>query len=602
MRPGPFRIAVTTLTSVAVALAQLTPAAAGSGVTRAEYEACHTTDEAAFQQAIDGILRQAMRTGLVGVDYRALVADQWRRIGMDGILDKEVDVAVEAVRNETSLSNLVRSIANEEKAKELATAVAERVYRSDAVKSAIEGLAAGVGGDVGKRIELASVDAAEPAMACLKAFLGPRYGTTVAASVAGNVGSEFGIGAESGGAEVSPGAVLKQSGEGITGAAILVMRRQLANMATRIGQRIVGSILARLVSVVAGGVGLVLIAKDIWDLRKGVLPIIATEMKDKATKDKVQEELARSLEEQIGLHVDEISTKAGQRILEVWKEFLSAHAKVLDLAERNETFRTFLDSIAPERLGRLDEVVALLLQSEGEAGVLKRLADGSLDEIAKTAPVEAIDIARETRNVDLALKWSSLAGDMLPAVLSHELHKRSNPDQYTKASLQRLLAIDDKLAVMRLGGLSREARDVLFERQPGELKELARAHSEQELTALASYLTALPTGPRERVLTAVIADASTLQTLSSDRVRGAILSSRDPSAAVEMMMRPAATTQLADIAADFQAAWDGRVSPILLWERHPLPVLALVLGLLILLALVRRLLSPRRRRATSTTT
>ena len=34
--------------------------------------------------------------------------------------------------------------------------------------------------------------------------------------------------------------------------------------------------LGRLVSVVAGGVGLVLIAKDIWDFRHGVLPIIAT--------------------------------------------------------------------------------------------------------------------------------------------------------------------------------------------------------------------------------------------------------------------------------------------------------------------------------------
>jgi nitrogen regulatory protein PII-like uncharacterized protein len=580
---------------VAVALSGLTPAAAGTQVTRAEYDACQTTDEATFARAINGILEQSMRTGLVGVDYRGLVADQWRRIGMDAILDKEVDVAVEAVRNETSLGNLVRSIANEEKAKELATAVAERVYRSDAVKSAIETLAAGVGGDVGRRIELASHDAAEPAMSCLKAFLGPRYGTTVAASVAGDVGAELGVGAQSGGAEVSPGAVLKQSGEGITGAAILVMRRQLANMATRIGQRIVGSILARLVSVVAGGIGLVLIAKDIWDLRKGVLPIIASEMKDKTTKDKVQEELAMSLEEQIGQHVGEISTKASERIVEVWRQFLSAHAKVLNLAERNEPFRTFLDSIKPDRLGRLDEVVALLLQSEGEPAVLKRLADGSLDEIVKSAPIDAIDIARETRNVDLALKWSSLAGDMLPAVVTHELHKRSHPDQFTKASLQRLLAIDDKLAVMRLGALPRDARDVLFERQPAELKELARAHGEAELTALAGYLTALPQGPRERVLKAVITDAGTLQVLSSDRVRNAILSSRDPSAAVDMMMRPAAATGYVEIVSDFQAAWDGRISPILLWERHTLAVLGLVAALIMLMLLARRIISPRRR-------
>ena len=248
------------------------------------------------------------------------------------------------------------------------------------------------------------------------------------------------------------------------------MRRQLANMAARIGQRIVGSVLARLVSVVAGGVGLVLIAKDIWDLRKGVLPIIAEEMKAKATKDKVQEELAKSLDEQIGEHVKEIGTKAAERVVQIWQEFRRAHAKVLDLAERNPAFRSFLDSVKPEALPRLDEVTSLVLQSEGEPGLLRRLDDGSLDEAVKVVPAAAIDIARETRSIDLALKWSSLAGEHLQDVAGYELHRRANPDQFTKASLQRLFAIGDRLAIMRLGSIDREARDILFERQPDELK------------------------------------------------------------------------------------------------------------------------------------
>ena len=37
-----------------------------------------------------------------------------------------------------------------------------------------------------------------------------------------------------------------------------------------------------------------LIAKDIWDFRYGVLPIIATEMKSADTKEKVRAELARN--------------------------------------------------------------------------------------------------------------------------------------------------------------------------------------------------------------------------------------------------------------------------------------------------------------------
>ena len=108
---------------------------------------------------------------------------------------------------------------------------------------------------------------------------------------------------------VSAGSVLKESTGGLAGATILIVRRQLANLAERVGQRIVGSVLSRLVSVVAGGVGLVLIAKDIWEFRNGVLPIIATEMKAPATKEKVRDELASTLDQQMNDHVKEIAER-----------------------------------------------------------------------------------------------------------------------------------------------------------------------------------------------------------------------------------------------------------------------------------------------------
>src|SRR6185437_4544418 len=82
---------------------------------------------------------------------------------------------------------------------------------------------------------------------------------------------------------------------------------QLSRMAARIGQRVIGAVLSRLVSTVAGVVGVVLIAKDIWDFRHGVLPIIAEEMKSKATKDSVRQEMATTLSEQVGQGVKEIA-------------------------------------------------------------------------------------------------------------------------------------------------------------------------------------------------------------------------------------------------------------------------------------------------------
>src|SRR4029077_7584206 len=153
--------------------------------------------------------------------------------------------------------------------------------------------------------------------------------TTVARIVADGAGKEYSVDPTKGGAQVSTGQVLMEGTEGIAGTVVLVVRRQLATMATRVGQRIVGSILSRLVSVVAGGVGLVLIAKDIWDFRHGVLPIIAEEMKSMAIKDKVRDELARMLSEHVSDSIKDISAATASRVVEIWTDFRRAHAKVL---------------------------------------------------------------------------------------------------------------------------------------------------------------------------------------------------------------------------------------------------------------------------------
>lgn len=581
----------------AIAVGQVAPSAA-QPLSKAEYEACQAREEAAFKAAIQGISVRALRAGIANVDYRAAVGDQWRRIGMDEIVDKRVDLAVEEVRRETSWANLLQSLASQQKAQELATAVAERVYRSDAIKAALEQLAVGVGSEVGKQMEFATADAAEPALACLKAFVGARYGETAARAVIGDAGKDIAIDPSKGAAEMSPGAVLRESSGGIAGAAVLMMRRQLANMTARVGQRIVGSVLARLVSVVAGGIGLVLIAKDIWDLRNGVLPIVATEMKSKENKDKVKEELARTFSEQISGHIQEIGATTADRIIEIWRDFRSAHAEALGLAERNEKFKTFLDSLAPAALPRLDEVVALILADEGEAGLLRRLEDGTLGTAVNALPAPAMEIAREMRSIDAGLKWSALAGDNLPKVVELSLYRRTTPEQLSRASLQRLLALNDQLAIVRLAAIDRSARDTLFELRDADLKTLARSLTEDELSSLSRYLTGLQKEPRERVLQAIAVNPAKIHALASDRVREAVVASADQTAAVSMMLRTGATFDPTAMSEDVRLVVDGRVSPILLWEKHPaLIVAALLLALIVLLLLHRLLFAHPRRRA-----
>ena len=627
MRNRPFRLAVSSLTAAAVSGLSIAPAFAqvaqapvapsatatvptgaqppapasptpqtrgAATITRTEYEACQTRDETGFRTAIEGVTTGALRRGLQGLDYRAVVNDEWRRGNFDEVMSRRVDAAIDELRQETSWTDLITSLASKETAQQLAQSAAERVFRSDEIKRAIEGLAVGVGREIGKRIEIATSDTAEPAIQCLQAFLGPRYGSTVAGVVSRDAAREFQMDPSKASASVSTGQVLAESREGIAGAVILIVRRQLANLATRVGQRIVGAVLGRLVAVVAGGIGVVLIAKDIWELRHGVLPIIANEMKSPATRDKVQDELAKAIGEQIGEHVREIGAKTAERVVEIWHDFRRAHAKVLEISEKDEKFRRFVDTVKPENLGRLDEVAALVLASEGEPAILKRLDDGTLLEAVERMPPAAFEIAREQRSLETALKWQALAGPALPKVIEYELYRRNSPDEFTKAGLERLLKLGDRLAVTRLAALKSGVREPLMELDESSLQKLGRSLGEPELASLSGYLTGLEKVARQRLLTAVVESPAKLTAVTPQSVREAIFASRDQTAALGVMLRSDSIFDFLVFREDALLVKDGRISPHILWARYPVALGVLAFLALLLFMLVWRILFGRR--------
>jgi hypothetical protein len=548
-----------------------------------DYQICQVQSEAEFRTAIEGIVQRSLDKGLAGIDYHLLVAEQWRRGGIEQVIDRQIDEAISQVRAEESWTELLRSLGSSEKAQALATAVAERVYRSEAFKNALEQTSGEIGREIGKRMEIATTDTAEPAAQCMSAFLGPRYGSTIARIVSDDTRKEFELDAQGMSAGVGTGKVLLGGKEAIAGAIILITRRQLAKIAQRLGTRIVGSVLSRVVSVAAGGVGLVLIAKDIWDFRHGVLPIIASEMKSKASKDKVQTEIAGAIKEQIGEHTREIAAGSAERIVEIWKDFRRAHAKVLELADKHVAFKDFLESVKPAAMPRLDQMTALLLESEGVEGVLKRLADGSLNEIVSQWPEEAVDMARDLRRAAPVFKWMALAGGDLAKVARNDIHRKLGPDDITKAGLGRLLALDDRLAIGRLVSVPARERGPLMELETGALKQLARALDESQLASLGAYLTGLKKEAAERVMRAVIQNPQKMQSLGRGYVRDAVLRSADQSAAVDMVLRADSLLDLVTLPQDVQLVADGRVSPILMWEKHPIATLiAGFLGLVVL--------------------
>lgn len=565
-------------------------------MTRADYEACQAQDEAGFKTAIERLTRRGLDQGLQGVDYAEVVSESWRRQNLDDVVDKLVDRATEEVKGESSWGQLLGSLWTKEKAQQLAITVAERVYKSDDMKRALEGLAIDMGSTLGKRIEAATIATAGPAVECLEVYLGPRYGRTIARVVSTDVGKEYSVDAATGQGSASAGSVISQGAGGITGAIILIMRRQLANLASRIGARIVGSVLARIVSVSAGGIGVVLIAMDVWSLRHGVLPIIATEMKARETKTKVKNELAKEVQEQIGENVTEVAAQTAMRVVEIWQEFKRANTKVVELAETDKAFRAFVDQTKPEHLPRLTEAVGLISRLESDGAVLKRLQDKSLSEMVTQWSPAAFEIAREAKSVATAGEWRQLAGKEIDRIVELGLHKVQKPNAFSQVSLGRLLALNDTLAITRLAGLDERGREAFLALGAKDARELARSLDGKQLTVLGSYVPALSTEASARLMRAVATAPQQVGLLARPTVRDGIIGSADQNAALGMILASSGTPNPFQMLEHVKLVTDGRVKPILLWEKHPGVVAGLALALLLTLLMLKRLLFRRKPR------
>ena len=182
---------------------------------------------------------------------------------------------------------------------------------------------------------------------------------------------------------------------------------------------------------------------------------------------------------------------------------------------------------------------------------------------------------------------------MLFRSVDAEIHRRAKPEDFTRASLARVLALEDRTAIARLASVSRDARDILFSVESNDLKVLAKSLSDGELTALAGYIKGLDAAPREQVLKEVAQSPRKMQILSSQRVRGAILASPDQTAAVTMMLEDGGAFSPKAFAADLTRAWQGRIDPVLIWDKYPAGVLGMALFALMLLLWLRRLFRPR---------
>jgi len=555
---------------------------------------CRALSDADVRDRIRELASTNLKAELTSIDYSGLVDKYWAKDDIGARIDREVDTAIAAVRADSSWIDRAYSTVSKSKASRYATAIADKAYNSEGFKAAIQELAEGVAKDAGAQIEKSTAKVSNPIIACVQTALQSRYGGAIAQVFAQESQKNLDTKAGQPAVKIQASDLVLNNAGSISGIVLVVTRRVIAQIVESIGSRIAGVVASRIVSSVAGLLGLALIAKDVYDSGEGVFPIVAERMKSDETKALIKAEIGKTIQADITQQVGAIAQETADRIYAVWLDFKQKYNRLLSLSEKSPVFAEFLKDRRLDQLSKLGQIVDILYGSEGETRVLERAADGSLNKALLDLNDAGMTIAEEKKSIPEALRWTSVAGQDLPRVVDLGVYRWLSPDGLSHETLEKLLSLNDKIALARIANLGPVARELIISLPSDQMRDLARRLSDNQLAAFAELERRLEPIAAKRLLREVTETPSLMRELESEPLRQAIFDSRDQLAALNMVIHDDASLfSYGRIIKDAELVRDGAVGYRVFWERY-WPTLAIAgFVLLVLLSWIRRLLFGR---------
>jgi hypothetical protein len=555
---------------------------------------CRNLADAEVRDRIRDVAATSLKTELAAIDFAALVNKFWAKSDVNARIDREVDAAIALVRADTSWTDRAYSTVSSSAAKGYATAVAEKTYNSQGFKDALNEMATGVAKDAGAQIEKATAKISNPIITCVQTALQSRYGVAIAQVFAQESQKNLEGNAEQQPVKIGASDLVVSNAASISGLVLVVTRRVIGKVVQTVGTRIAGVVASEIVSAVAGIVGLALIAKDIYDAGDGVFPIIAERMKADETKLMIKDDIGKTIQADMSQQVGQIAQETSERIYSVWLDFKQKYNRLLSLSEKNPTFGEFLRDRRLDQLGKLGQIVDILYGTEGEKKLMERVADGSLNRALLDLSDAGLVIAEEQKSIDKALRWSALAGKDLPRVVDLGVYRWLPVEGLTTETLQKILSINDRIAVARIANLDAKSRELILSFPADQMREFARRLNDGQLAAFADYQRNLDAKAAKRLLRAVSDDPSVMLDLTAEGIREGIFGSRDQLAALNMILHDDASLfSYSRVFNDVELVEKGLVSYRVFWERYWVGVLIAGFVLLILLSWLRRLLFGR---------
>ena len=585
-----------TLTWAAMAnlIAQAPRAALAQTPAIVTIDECRNLSDIEVRDRIKEVASTSLKAEFTAINYSALVNLYWAKADVSARIDREIDAAIQLVRTDTSWVDRAYSTVSQSAAKRYATAVADKTYNSQGFKDALNEMATGVAKDAGAQIEKATAKISNPIISCVQTALQSRYGGAIANVFAEESQKRIEATAEQQPVKIETSDLVANNAASISGLVLVVTRRVIGKVVQSVGARIAGVVASRIVSAVAGIVGLALIAKDVYEAGDGVFPIIAERMKAEETKGVIKDEIGKTIQADIGQQVETIAQETAERLYAVWLDFKQKYNRLISLSEKSPPFSEFLKDRRLDQIGRLGQIVDILYGTEGEKKLIERVSNGSLNKALLDLTDTGLVIAEEQKSIDKALRWTALAGKDLPRVVDLGVYRWLPVDGLTSETLQKILSVNDRIAVARIANLDTQSRDFILSLPADQMRDLARRLNDRQLAAFADYERNLEPNAAKRLLRAVADDPSVMLDLTTEGIRDAIFNSRDHVAALNMILHDDASLfNYSRILKDAELVQHGLVSYRVFWERYWVGVLIACFVVLVLLSWLRRLLFGR---------
>jgi hypothetical protein len=488
-------IASLVLSASPVAAAPATQRSAGGQYTVGD---CNRIERSQLRNEIEAHVLAVLQNEAKPFDVDAIVARAWTELHMDAAIDAEVKRAVDSLMQSEDYLNRLLSGWWPEKAEEYAERVANDAFGSPGFRAKLDALSVAIGREVAKQVEAQFAQAASVALLCLQAYVGERYSQTFFELFASRVQQETqALALDS--LSVPPPGVQVDHRLALTGVATIIgtqlIHRLSVKLSEKLAQRVAGRIVGRIlgragssfIPVAGWVVGIGLIVYDLWEGGQGALPQIQEALQSEEVKQKIRQEIADAVRDDLPEQASMIALETAASLLEQWQGFCDAYAYVCMVAEENADFRRLLQDTTLDEMESVAGLINFYMRQLGRAELDRALADGSLS-LLLTMPDAALVILSETYSTAETLAWARLAGDALERVAAWGVHRRARPEEFTPATFTALISLPKEEMAQKLLALSAEKRAALLELPGDTLIQLLDTQPAADLDWLASYL------------------------------------------------------------------------------------------------------------------